>query len=507
MAEPFNSINGYSTGIPPVPVIDGNGNVITNVNTLSGNVSANKVYANSYWYANGDPLQAPAGGNVGELQYNHDDVIDGVAGTFYDGNILILGNVSQVSILGGDNGYFLQTDGTGNLTWAAGGGGGGNGSPGGANTQVQSNDSGVFGGDPGFTYNKITNTLTVENLASGNTIDDTITAAGSLSVTGNIVSLGNIVGNYFIGNGAGLTDITTETANYVRQNTQANITALGNLQYLYIDGETVSLGNIETSGDIIGGNLNAAANIYAGNGTITNKLTVNGNLYVPKPGVVRITGNINTAGSNSINLGTISNIHISGGLNGYFLQTDGLGNLSWGEGGGGGGNGMPAGSNTQVQYNNADNFGASPYFTYDDYTRTVQVAGTLIGNSVQIGAGAYKYSTSLVYFATTNSSAPSQVLYSVPVSDISGVEFEIITTDPTGPSRQFCKINALYYEGSVQFNEYASLFINAVIGNFEIDYNAGNLITPPSLELLVTPNTANPVTYKMLITQYASNGC
>ena len=73
--------------------------------------------------------------------------------------------------------------------------------------------------------------------------------------------------------------------------------------------------------------------------------------------------------------------------------------------------------------------------------------------------------------------------------------------------RQFCKINALYYEGSVQFNEYASLFINAVIGNFEIDYNAGNLITPPSLELLVTPNTANPVTYKMLITQYASNGC
>ena len=68
MAEPFNSINGYTTGIPPVPVIDGNGNVITNVNTLSGNVSANKVYANSYWYANGDPLQAPAGGNVGELQ-------------------------------------------------------------------------------------------------------------------------------------------------------------------------------------------------------------------------------------------------------------------------------------------------------------------------------------------------------------------------------------------------------------------------------------------------------
>ena len=41
------------------------------------------------------------------------------------------------------------------------------------------------------------------------------------------------------------------------------------------------------------------------------------------------------------------------------------------------------------------------------------------------------------------------------------------------------------------------------IGNFEVDYDAGNIITPPSLELKVTPNTSNPVTYKMLITIFA----
>ena len=55
----------------------------------------------------------------------------------------------------------------------------------------------------------------------------------------------------------------------------------------------------------------------------------------------------------------------------------------------------------------------------------------------------------------------------------------------------------------MSFTEYASLFVNGGVGNFEIDYDAGNIITPPSLKLFVTPNTSNPVTYKMLITQYA----
>ncbi len=56
------------------------------------------------------------------------------------------------------NGYYLQTDTNGVLSWAAGGGGGG-GSPGGSNTQVQFNDSATFGGEAAFTYDKTTYTL------------------------------------------------------------------------------------------------------------------------------------------------------------------------------------------------------------------------------------------------------------------------------------------------------------------------------------------------------------
>lgn len=509
-ADPFNSIAGYTAGIPAVSVIDGNGNVVSNFLNLSGNVSANNVYADHFYWANGIPFSSPPGGSNTQLQYNNNGTLGGITGVTWNGNLLNLGNVSALSIGGGLNGYFLQTDGAGNLTWAAGGGGGGNGNPGGANTQVQFNDAGSFGGDAGFTYNKITNTLQVENISAGDSAGDTVNVIGNISVTGNIllstdlVSNGNITADFFVGNGSLLTGITTDIANYVAQPIQSNITAVGNLAFLNIDGDTTSLGNINASGDIGATNLNLGANLAAGNASITTKLTIGSNLTVNSTAVLRVVGNVNTAGSPNINLGTISNIKISGGVNGYVLSTDGTGNLSWiAGGGGGGGNGTPGGSNTQVQYNNGGSFGGSAFFTFNDYTNTVQVGGNLIANSVQMGSGAYKWSTSQVYFASTASSAAAQVLYSIPVSDCSGVEFEIIATEPAGPSRQFCKINSLYYNGTVQFNEYASLFVNGGVGNFEVDYNAGNIIVQPSLELKVTPNSANPITYKMLITVFA----
>lgn len=509
LSDPFNSLGGYSVGIPAIEVVDNNGNVISNFLNLSGNVAAGYIYSDNYRFANGQPFTPQPSGSSTQLLFNNNGIVDGIPNVTWNGNILSLGTIAKVSIGGGLNGYFLQTDGAGNLTWAASGGGGGNGSPGGANTQVQFNDAGTFGGDPGFTYDKLTNTLNVENISAGNSPGDTITAHGNLYVEGNIstdnnvIATGNVTANYFIGNGSHITGITTDIANYVRQNTQSNITSLGNLVFLNVDGDTISLGNIDSSGNISGGNINAAANVTTGNVTVTNKVTIGANLTVNSSAVLRVAGTMNTAGSSNVNLGTIANVHIAGGVNGYVLTTDGTGNLSWGPGGGGGGNGTPGGANTQVQFNNNGDFGGSPYLTYDNYSKVFQVGGNLIANSVQMGAGSYKWSTSYVYFASTVSSAAQQVLYSIPVENISGVEFEIIATEPAGPSRQSSKISSLYYNGIVQFTEYASLFVNGGVGNFEVDYDGGNIITPPSLELKVSPNTSNPVTYKMLLTVYA----
>jgi hypothetical protein len=79
------------------------------------------------------------------------------------------------------NGYYLQTDTNGVLSWAAGGGGGG-GSPGGSNTQVQFNDSATFGGEAAFTYNKATYTLGI-GVASTSTGKFTFANASSSYLT------------------------------------------------------------------------------------------------------------------------------------------------------------------------------------------------------------------------------------------------------------------------------------------------------------------------------------
>lgn len=432
-AEYFNSLGGYSVGIPAIEVIDSNGNVVSNFNNLSGNVSANKIYANSFYYANGEPFiggsgNGTVGGGNATVQYNNLGNFGGSAGFTFNSETLLLtvpnvnvtgtanlGPAENVVITGGVPGYILSTDGNGNLAWV-----GGEGTPGGSNTQLQFNDDGVFNGSPALTFDNTTDTLAADR--------------------------------------ANILELNTNT----------------------IDSNVIQVENSVNTFDV----------------NVSNRANIVGNL--------RVTGNVNFTGSQNISLGTIANVKITGGVNGYVLTTDGLGNLSWQVGGGGEGNGTPGGSNTQVQFNNNGTFGASPYFTYNDVTRTVQVGGNLIGNTFQMGAGVYKFSTSEVYFATTASTVPNQVLYSIPTENISGVEFHIIATDSVSGTRQSSKISSVVYNGQVQFNEYAGLYINGGVGTLSVDYNPGNIITPAALELKVTPDSSNQTVYKMLITVFAA---
>jgi len=473
-AEPFNSIAGYTSGIPPIAVIDSNGNVITNVNTV-GNVTANVVYATYYRWANGQPFTGAAGGNSTQLQFNNAGTLGGIPNVTWNGNVLTLGSVSALSISGGINGYFLQTDGNGGLTWAQGGNGGGNGTPGGSNTQVQYNDNGSFGGDVDFTFNKLTNTLTVP----------TVNAVSNITAAGNITTNG-----YFVGNGAYITGLTTDVANTVSNPAQPNITSVGNLLYLYLDGDVSSVGNATFAG-----------NVNASNGSFSSNVTVNGNLRVNANGSLRSFGNVNFSGAPNINLGILSNIKISGGLNGYVLSTDGTGNLSWVAGGGGGGNGVPGGSNTQIQYNNAGAFAGSPYMTFNDVTNTFNVAGNLIANSIEIGSGVYKFSRSNVYFATTATTANTS-LVSLEANNVSSVDYTVIATDNTSGNRQVTKLSAVMFQATCNYNEYSSLHVNGLVGNFTVGYTPGNIITPAQVTLYVEPESVNLSVYKIQLTVY-----
>jgi len=490
-SDPFNSLGGYSVGIPAVQVVDSNGNVVSNFLNLSGNVAAGYIYSNNYRFANGQPFAPSAAGSNTQLQFNNNGVFGGITNVTWNGNILSLGNISNLSIGGGDNGYFLQTDGAGNLSWAV-GGNGGNGSPGGSNTQVQYNDAGAFGGDAGFTYNSITNILNVGNISTTTTTSNNVVVNSNLTV--NTSAVLNVIGN-------------------VNTTTSSNI-SLGNIANIHITGgtsgyvlSTDGTGNLSWAaggGNSSPGGTNQAVQFNdAGAFGGVNAFVFNSGSNLLTVPSIKSNTTANFQGASSVNLGNVANLHISGGIDGYVLQTDGSGNLSW-SAGGGSGNGTPGGSNTQVQFNNNGTFGASAYLTYDDFNRVFQVGGNLIANSVQMGAGAYKWSTSYVYFATTASASAQQIIYSIPVANISGVEFEIIATEPAGPSRQSSRISSLYYNGTVQYTEYASLFVNGGVGNFEVAYDNGNIIVPPSLELKVTPNSANPITYKMSITVLAA---
>lgn len=186
-----------------------------------------------------NPSYSPgAGGNVGELQYNNGSLLAGIPTATYTGGNLALGDVANLKITGGVNGYVLQTDGTGNLNWTAQTGGGGNGSPGGSNTQIQYNDNGLFGGNTGFTFNEVT---------------------GNVNIPGNLIVAGNFNASVANSNYANF-------AGNVVNSSQPNITSVGTLTSLAVTGDITS-GNIYANSGTIGANV----------GTL-NSLSVSGNI-------------------------------------------------------------------------------------------------------------------------------------------------------------------------------------------------------------------------------------
>jgi len=167
-------------------------------------------------------------------------------------------DISNVHISSGTNGFVLQTDGTGNLTWTAQiGGGGGNGAPGGANTQIQYNNSGVFAGAAGFTYNSVTgNVIMPGNL----TVAGILSASVATSLHANVADSANSVN---AANIAGIVD----NANYaaysgnITISAQPNITSVGTLTSLIING-TATLQQAVEKVNIITAGANSTSNVH-----------------------------------------------------------------------------------------------------------------------------------------------------------------------------------------------------------------------------------------------------
>jgi len=313
-----------------------NGVISTTSNVTASNANLGNLVTANYFTGNASLLSSITGGNVtgqvgnallaGTVYTNAQPNITSLGNLsgltsngvidFNNSSNVTLGNVSNLHIAGGSLGYVLKTDGAGNLSWGI-----DSAAAGGSNTEVQFNDNNSLAGSANFTFNKTTNTLSVTNII-GN-------GAGITYITGSNVN--GQVGNALV-------------AGTVYTNAQPNITSLGTLSSLSVTAN-VSAGNIKSDNLLYANGTpyvfttNAAGsntqiqfndgNAFAGSANLTfNKATNTLTAY----NFVTTNANVNGIA----NLGSVSNVKITGGSAGYTLTTDGLGNLSWQVGAGGG---------------------------------------------------------------------------------------------------------------------------------------------------------------------------
>jgi hypothetical protein len=272
---------------------------------------------------------AVLGGNAGELQFNNAGSLGGVTNTNFSAGNLSLGNVANVKIGGGVNTYYLQTDGTGNLSWGVGAGNiTGNGTPGGSVNQIQYNlDGANFGGSAGFTFDPSSNAFATPGTAG---IGSNLTVLQNANIVGNIIA-NNFVGTY--ANGTTTIDVPSANGN-------VNISVGGNPNILVVTNTSIEVfGNVTSNGGVFNGNGAGLTNLTGANvtGTVANATfattaasantanlataaTTAGTVTTAAQPNITSVGNLttlNVVGNASVgnNLTITSNTQVSGSLN------------------------------------------------------------------------------------------------------------------------------------------------------------------------------------------------
>jgi hypothetical protein len=363
------------------------GNVYTSIVSASSNITGANLNT-------GGIISATGNANVGNV---YTSIVSASGNVTFTGANVNLGAVGNLTISGGSPNYVLSTDGAGNLSWQAGGSGTGN-----AITFGNSNVSiGSSGANVTFGVNGNANVLQVTGTGA--------IISGTGSVTGNLT-----VANANLGNVASANFITGT----LTTNSQPNITGVGTLTSLTI-GPNSSLIMSGNTGYVRANSLqgrDGSQAVYLYYGNVSGSVGIVGDLTVGASGtgnLIVANGNATFSGAN-VDLGSVSNIHISGGSLNYVLTSDGAGNVSWNPPAGGGG---VSGSNTQLQYNAAGVFAGTPGLTFDNTANRLTLQnyavirnqlGNVIGSrTINLNLGGYVSATStgITTWAFTNPTA------------------------------------------------------------------------------------------------------
>jgi hypothetical protein len=193
----------------------------------------------------------------------------------------------------GTSGQVLTTNGLGQLNWATvsgggGGGGGGTTPPGGSNSQVQFNSNGEFAGDSDFTYDQLTNTITVGTVLADITGDLTGDVTGNVTgdvtgdVTGNVT--GNVTGDVTSTGTSTFSDAEISGGSIDNTPVGATTANSGAFTTLTSNGATTFTNNTDSTSVATGavkvsGGLGVALNTNVGGSmTVNNTITSNGNI-------------------------------------------------------------------------------------------------------------------------------------------------------------------------------------------------------------------------------------
>ena len=307
-----------------------------------------------------------------------------------------LGNIGNVIITGGSSGQLIQTDGLGNLTFSS----GSNSAapmpyyvPIGESYLIPSSFQGLFTvpieidgelqvdgilAEVGTAINSDSGQIIFDDNGelTGNSGFSFDQPSGNLSVPGSGLFTGNLLPS------ANITyDLGSSTQRW---------------KDVYLANNTIYLGDSTISGD--NGNL-TLTNAFGGQIMVTgNSVTTTNSITNGNSNIVVDSTTVTISANAVPNVVVVSNIgaNVTGNISATGVKTD---NYYYANGQPLDIGGNPAGSNTQIQFNNDSEFGASANLTFNSSTNLLTITGNIAANNANLGNAA----TANYLFATAGS--------------------------------------------------------------------------------------------------------
>ena len=347
-----------------------------------------------------------------------------------------------------------------------------------------------------FTANLVAANLSSNNLSNGRvTFSNTggqLVDASTFTYNGTTDLL--VVGNANIGAYANVATLLTTPNAQVTSLTSGRVTfagtggLLGDNSNLTFSTDTLTAYNANVTANLnVGTNISATGNISSGNIATTGTANI---------GTLAVTG--------TSNLGPIGNVTITGGSSGQVITTNGAGGLSFVSistssiSNGNSNVSIPV-ANGNIEFSVAGNANVV-IFTgtganvngYLSVSGNVTVAnlsttGVVQANTANISTFVTLGNTNIQWgTATTTTINAGQVIASVVVSGITGVEFLVKGVDATGSKYSIATVQAVTDGSNVDYSTFGTVLINGLpTGTLSVAINSGNI------ELQVTPSSTN----------------